>query len=84
VLAPDGADEVNRPRSKAEKVMQTEIIGSRPLAGSQSSSGVGTLLAAIFAAFLGGILLWGVGFSHIEVLHNAAHDTRHSAGFPCH
>lgn len=36
------------------------------------------------AAFLGVFLLWGVGFSHIEALHNAAHDTRHSNAFPCH
>jgi cobalt transporter subunit CbtB len=25
-----------------------------------------------------------VGFSHIEAVHNAAHDYRHSMGFPCH
>jgi cobalt transporter subunit CbtB len=25
-----------------------------------------------------------VGLSHIDIAHNAAHDTRHSAGFPCH
>ena len=24
------------------------------------------------------------GFSHIEAIHNAAHDVRHSLGFPCH
>ena len=24
------------------------------------------------------------GFSHLEIVHNAAHDTRHSNGFPCH
>jgi cobalt transporter subunit CbtB len=24
------------------------------------------------------------GFSHIEAVHNAAHDTRHSSAFPCH
>jgi len=38
----------------------------------------------IFAALLGGFLIWGVGFSHIDFVHNAAHDTRHSTGFPCH
>ncbi len=64
--------------------MQTQIIGSRPGAVSQVSSRSETLLAAMFAAFLGAFLIWGVGFSHIDVLHNAAHDTRHSAGFPCH
>jgi len=25
-----------------------------------------------------------VGFSHIDVIHNAAHDVRHSNAFPCH
>lgn len=64
--------------------MQTEIIGSRLLTGSETASRLGILLPALFAALLGGILIWGVGFSHIEVLHNAAHDTRHSTGFPCH
>ena len=43
-----------------------------------------TLIQSLLAAAFGGVLLAGVGFSHIEALHNAAHDTRHSAGFPCH
>jgi cobalt transporter subunit CbtB len=64
--------------------MQTEIIGSRPLNGSKTASRVGTIVAAVFAALLGAVLIWGVGFSHIQVLHNAAHETRHSTGFPCH
>ncbi len=43
------------------------------------------VVASAFAvAALGVMLLWGVGFSHIEAVHNAAHDTRHSSGFPCH
>lgn len=42
------------------------------------------MAAAAAAALLGLVLLWGVGFSHIEAVHNAAHDARHSAGFPCH
>ena len=33
---------------------------------------------------LGVFLIWGVGFSPIAALHNAAHDTRHSMAFPCH
>jgi cobalt transporter subunit CbtB len=43
-----------------------------------------TLIAASMAAFLGAFMIWGVGFSHIAAAHNAAHDTRHSNGFPCH
>ena len=38
----------------------------------------------LLAALLGVFLLFGVGFSHIEALHNAAHDTRHASAFPCH
>ena len=42
------------------------------------------LTAAIFASLLGASLVYFAGFSHIEAVHNAAHDTRHSAAFPCH
>ena len=42
------------------------------------------LKGALMAAVLGVVLVWGVGFSHIEAVHNAAHDTRHSNSFPCH
>jgi len=42
------------------------------------------LLQALLAALLGVVLLTGVGFAHIEAVHNAAHDTRHANGFPCH
>jgi len=64
--------------------MQSEIIGSRPRIGSPVSSRSDALVASAFAALLGGFLIWGVGFSHIDVIHNAAHDARHSTGFPCH
>lgn len=36
------------------------------------------------AAILGVIIFLIVGFAPMEVLHNAAHDTRHSTAFPCH
>ena len=42
------------------------------------------LTAAICASILGAGLVYFAGFSHIEAVHNAAHDTRHSAAFPCH
>jgi cobalt transporter subunit CbtB len=64
--------------------MRMQAIGFQPRAGSETSSWSGALIAAVLAALLGGFLLWGAGFSHIDVLHNAAHDTRHSTGFPCH
>ena len=64
--------------------MRMQVIGSQPRARSETSSWSEALIAAVLAALLGSFLSWGVGFSHIDVFHNAAHDTRHSAGFPCH
>jgi cobalt transporter subunit CbtB len=75
---------VVRINSPGEELMQTQTIGSRPAAESSVSSRSETLLAAVSAALFGAFLIWGVGFSHIGALHNAAHDTRHSIGFPCH
>jgi cobalt transporter subunit CbtB len=40
--------------------------------------------AALAAVLLGTVILYGVGFASTPLLHNAAHDTRHSQGFPCH
>ncbi|MVW85381.1 CbtB domain-containing protein [Pseudomonas sp. PB101] len=42
------------------------------------------LTAAACASILGACLVYFAGFSHIEAVHNAAHDTRHSSAFPCH
>ncbi|MGE0119599.1 MAG: CbtB domain-containing protein [Dongiaceae bacterium] len=43
-----------------------------------------TLIGVALAALLGAFIVFMVGFSHIDAFHNAAHDTRHSNGFPCH
>lgn len=42
------------------------------------------LLQKALAIMLGIFIVGVVGFSHIDVVHNAAHDTRHSNAFPCH
>jgi cobalt transporter subunit CbtB len=40
---------------------------------------------SIFMAMVLGLVIVGVvGFSHVEAVHNAAHDYRHSMSFPCH
>ena len=61
--------------------MQSQAI-ARPngTAGTRAS----IVTQAMMAALLGVFLVWGVGFSPIMAVHNAAHDTRHSSGFPCH
>jgi cobalt transporter subunit CbtB len=40
--------------------------------------------AAAAALLLGAFFVWGAGLANADVLHDAAHDTRHSYGFPCH
>jgi cobalt transporter subunit CbtB len=45
---------------------------------------VSATLQVAGALILGALLLYGVGFTSMEILHNAAHDARHSFSFPCH
>ena len=40
--------------------------------------------AAVFGSLLGAFLLMGVGFANADLVHNAAHDSRHANSFPCH
>jgi cobalt transporter subunit CbtB len=52
---------------------------------SASSSTISSRLAAGLALlFIGATLTFAVGLSNMAVAHNAAHDTRHAIGFPCH
>jgi len=46
--------------------------------------GAGTIVQAGLAMALGLFILFMVGFSHIDAVHNATHDVRHSNAFPCH
>ena len=48
--------------------------------GAQSD----TMTAVLLGLFVGAFFILGVGFTHSDTIHNAAHDTRHSAAFPCH
>ena len=60
------------------------IISSTSHTASRSATLSQRLTAAVGASILGACLVYFAGFSHIEAVHNAAHDTRHSAAFPCH
>jgi cobalt transporter subunit CbtB len=42
------------------------------------------LLQKVLAIMFGVFIIGFAGFSHIDAVHNAAHDTRHSNAFPCH
>ncbi len=42
------------------------------------------LLTAILSLLIGSFLLFVVGFSSSDALHQETHDVRHSLSFPCH
>jgi cobalt transporter subunit CbtB len=64
--------------------MKVQESNTQIAAGSAPSSCTRTLAAPLATAALGALIIWVVGFSHVEVIHNVAHDTRHSHVFPCH
>jgi cobalt transporter subunit CbtB len=41
-------------------------------------------LLGFCSVLAGTALIFLVGFAPISAVHNAAHDTRHTAAFPCH
>jgi cobalt transporter subunit CbtB len=42
------------------------------------------ITAGLICMFVGASLIFSIGLSHMTFAHNAAHDTRHAIGFPCH
>jgi cobalt transporter subunit CbtB len=59
--------------------MATQTISTAAaIAGSRS------VASGLAAMLMGTALLFLVGFAPMPSVHNAAHDTRHSAAFPCH
>ena len=56
----------------------TATVKSHYLTASQR------LMAGVICLLLGASLVFLVGMSHVSAAHNAAHDTRHAIGFPCH
>lgn len=62
--------------------MQPKSMTGTPVGSAQAARAAA--LPVFFAALLGVFLIWGVGFSQISAVHNAGHDTRHAAPFPCH
>jgi cobalt transporter subunit CbtB len=64
----------------------TTTIGTirSPAAAGRVLPQVRTWPAALVAVLLGMVILYGVGFAGTPLLHAAAHDARHSQGFPCH
>lgn len=42
------------------------------------------LATSAIGVMLGTFILIGIGFSNSNLVHNAAHDSRHANSFPCH
>ncbi len=53
-----------------------------PVMAATSSASRATQLGLV--ALLGLFVVGFLGFSQLEVVHNAGHDYRHSMAFPCH
>jgi cobalt transporter subunit CbtB len=60
--------------------MQTQATVAVTSRAARISKGL--QLAAAF--LLGAVIVYGAGFVQTSTVHNAAHDMRHSQGFPCH
>lgn len=61
----------------SNSVTTTKVI-SVPTAGTR------VLTQLLASLFLGVVIIYGAGFANMSAAHNAAHDTRHAQGFPCH
>ena len=69
--------------AKQENSMQPSHSNAVPAAIALPRQ-ASAVIQALLAMALGVLIVGVVGFSHISVVHNAAHDTRHSNAFPCH
>jgi cobalt transporter subunit CbtB len=58
--------------------MTTRTVSSASVSVSQR------IILGVACFFLGSFLIYGTGLAQDSHLHNAAHDTRHAIGFPCH
>jgi cobalt transporter subunit CbtB len=69
-----------------EPVMSSHITESldRAAAGNPASGARSRLVPALLAAAMGFVLVYASAFADMPAVHDAAHDGRHSAGFPCH
>ncbi len=64
-------------RVSTEGDMTTRIVSTSVFVSQR-------ILLGFVCFFMGSFLVFGVGLAQDDRLHNAAHDTRHAIGFPCH
>ena len=59
-----------------DRSLAREVVGTRSVSAR--------IISAVVAVALGMTIISVVGFAPNDFIHAAAHDVRHSAGFPCH
>jgi len=64
--------------------MSQPLIGATVTELPRVDTPAARMVAAALAGGLGLIMLFGVALSPIDIVHNAAHDTRHTISVPCH
>jgi cobalt transporter subunit CbtB len=57
---------------------------STQLTHNSTSLTLSATLQIIATSLIALVVLYGVGFNEMDIAHNAAHDARHAAAFPCH
>ena len=62
----------------------TEVVMAVSATSTVTLSANDRLVAGALALLLGAFLVFSAGLANSAVLHDTAHDTRHSYGFPCH
>lgn len=64
--------------------MQNHTTANSAERSKKISTTIAKPLQLISAFLLGALIVYAAGFVNTSAVHNAAHDTRHSQGFPCH
>ena len=64
--------------------MQNQVTAATSPHAAKITTTISKPLQLTIAILLGTVILYGAGFVNMAVVHNAAHDIRHSQGFPCH
>ena len=71
--------------ARVQTVLTRDHMTTTTLSDSRSTSlPKDRTLVGGLALVLGCGFIFLVGFAPVSAVHNAAHDTRHSAAFPCH
>ena len=64
--------------------MQNQASTAPDQHSSTISTPISKPLQLLAAFLLGAVIVYAAGFVNTSAVHNAAHDMRHSQGFPCH